>query len=49
MKVSFSDNLFSTGSFIEICNIAKSYGFDAIEIADAKKEKKLHRTENKMI
>ena len=42
MKVSFSDNLFFTSSFIEICNIAKSYGFDAIEIADAKEEKKIH-------
>ena len=43
MKLSFSDKLVCSGSFIELCNIAKDYGFDGVEIFDAQAEKKNHQ------
>ncbi len=42
MKFSFSDNLVTSRSFIELCNIAQDYGYDGIEIFDAKIEKQSH-------
>ena len=42
MKFSFSDKIVNSNSFIDLCNIAKSYGFDGIEISDAEIEKELH-------
>lgn len=38
MKFSFSDKFVSAKSFIELCNIAKSYGYDGIEISDVRAE-----------
>ncbi len=42
MKFSFSDKIVNSNSFIDLCNIAKSYGYDGIEISDAEIEKDLH-------
>ena len=42
MKLSFVDNMVQTSSFIELCNVAKSYSFDGVEIFDVKKEKSEH-------
>ena len=42
MKFSFPDKFVNANSFVELCNIAQDYGFDGIEIIDAKKEKESH-------
>ncbi len=42
MKFSFSDKIVNSNSFIDLCNIASSYGYDGIEISDAEIEKDLH-------
>lgn len=42
MKISFSDRFVKSNSFIELCNIAKDYGFDGIEISDAEEETACH-------
>ncbi|MBQ3219556.1 MAG: AMP-binding protein, partial [Clostridia bacterium] len=42
MKLSFSDKYVNVASFTELCNFAKSYGFDGIEISDACAEKSSH-------
>ncbi len=42
MKLSFVDSMVQTSSFLELCNVAKSYSFDGIEIFDVKKEKIQH-------
>ena len=42
MKFSFPDKFVNANSFIELCNIAQDYGFDGIEIFDAKQEKESH-------
>ena len=42
MKFSFSDNLVTSRSFLDLCNIAQDYGYDGIEIFDAKIEKQNH-------
>ena len=43
MKFSFSDKYVNAPSFIELCNTAKNYGFDGVEIFDAENEKSLHK------
>ncbi len=43
MKFSFSDKYVNAPSFIELCNTAKNYGFEGVEIFDAEKEKSLHK------
>ena len=42
MKFSFSDKFVNSNSFIDLCNITRSYGFDGIEISNAEIEKELH-------
>lgn len=42
MKLSFVNNLVQSKSFLDLCNVAKSYAFDGIEICDVKKEKSEH-------
>ena len=42
MKFSFVDNIINTSSFLELCNFVQGYGFDGVEIFDAKKEKENH-------
>ena len=42
MKYSFSDKIINCTSFVELCNVAKDYGFDGIEIFDAEREKSVH-------
>ena len=42
MKFSFSDKFVNSSSFLDLCNIAKNYGFDGVEIFDAVKEKEEH-------
>ena len=42
MKLSFSDKMVGTASFIELCNVVQNYGFDGVEIFDAEKEKTEH-------
>ncbi len=42
MKFSFSDKIVNSNSFIDLCNIARSYGFEGVEISDAEIEKDLH-------
>ena len=42
MKFSFPDKFVNTSNFIELCNVAQSYGFDGIEIFDVSKEKAQH-------
>ncbi len=42
MKIAFSDKYVKTQSFIELCNVAQSYGFDGIEISNAFGERALH-------
>ncbi len=42
MKLSFVSNMVKASSFLELCNIAKSYSFDGVEILDVKNEKKEH-------
>ena len=43
MKFSFIDKITNTESFIALCNVAQDYGFDGVEIFDAKLEKKNHQ------
>ena len=43
MKLSFSDKIVKASSFYELCNIAKSYAFDGIEIFDAVNEKEVNQ------
>ncbi len=38
MKIAFSDKFVKANSFVELCNLAQSYGFDGIEISDAVKQ-----------
>ncbi|MBE7083582.1 MAG: AMP-dependent synthetase [Clostridiales bacterium] len=42
MKISFSDKLVNTASFIDLCNTVQRYGFDGVEISDVEKEKASH-------
>ncbi|MBQ8197727.1 MAG: AMP-binding protein [Clostridia bacterium] len=42
MKISFSDKFVNASSFIDLCNTARFYGFDGIEISNAKEEKSAH-------
>ena len=42
MKFSFSDKFVNSNSFIDLCNITRSYGFDGIEISNAELEKEMH-------
>ncbi|MBE5754417.1 MAG: AMP-dependent synthetase [Clostridiales bacterium] len=42
MKFSFPDKFVNTSNFIELCNVAQSYGFDGIEVFDVSKEKAQH-------
>ena len=42
MKISFSDKFVKASSFIDLCNTARFYGFDGIEISDAIAEKSMH-------
>ncbi|MBQ4290564.1 MAG: AMP-binding protein [Clostridia bacterium] len=42
MKLSFSTKDVPASSFLELCNLARSYGFSGFEIHDAQKEKALH-------
>ncbi len=38
MKIAFSDKFVNARSFIELCNVAKNYGFDGIEISNARSQ-----------
>ena len=42
MRLSFSDKIVQSVSFIELCNVAQNYGFDGIEIFNVEKEKSAH-------
>jgi len=42
MKFAFSDKLVNSSSFIELCNVAQSYGFDGVEISNVKDEISRH-------
>ena len=42
MKFAFSDKFVKSKSFIDLCNIVQSYGYDGVEISDAQKEKTQH-------
>ncbi|MBQ3115556.1 MAG: AMP-binding protein [Clostridia bacterium] len=42
MKFSFPNKFVNTDSFIELCNVAQSYGFDGIEICNVEEEKLSH-------
>ncbi|MBR2871742.1 MAG: AMP-binding protein [Clostridia bacterium] len=42
MKFSFSTKNVKRSTFIEVCNVAKEYGFSAFEVYDAFKEKTAH-------
>ena len=42
MKLAFSTKHVLCASFIDLCNKVKEYGFDGVEIYDAKKEKAQH-------
>lgn len=42
MKFSFSDKMVNASSFFELCNVAKDYGFDGVEIYDAVLERSVH-------
>ena len=43
MKFAFPDKFVSSKSFIDLCNVVKSYGYDGVEICDVKKEKTQHQ------
>ena len=43
MKLAFSTKHVSSSSFLDLCNKVKEYGFDGVEIYDAKKEKSEHK------
>ncbi len=42
MKIAFSDKFVKVQSFLGLCNVASSYGFDGIEISNAFREKVEH-------
>ncbi|MBQ7340016.1 MAG: AMP-binding protein [Clostridia bacterium] len=42
MKFSFCDKYIKTSSFLDLCNVVQSYGYDGVEIFDAIKEKNEH-------
>ena len=42
MKFAFYDKLVNSSSFIELCNVAQSYGFDGVEISNVKEEISRH-------
>ena len=42
MKLAFSDKLLQTSTFVELCNIVQSYGFDGVEISNVEKEIACH-------
>ena len=42
MKFAFLDTFAKASSFIELCDFAKRYGFEGIEISDAEMEKNSH-------
>ena len=42
MKFSFSDKFVKSNSFIDLCNITKSYDFDGFEISNVEVEKDAH-------
>ena len=43
MKLSFSDKIINSASFLELCNTVKNYGYDGVEIADVKYEISAHQ------
>ncbi len=43
MKFAFSDKFIKSKSFIDLCNVVKSYGYDGVEIHDVQKEKNEHQ------
>ncbi|MBE7087831.1 MAG: AMP-dependent synthetase, partial [Clostridiales bacterium] len=42
MKFCFSDKFIDTTSFIELCNVVQSYGFDGVEIDNVEREIECH-------
>ena len=42
MKFAFIDTFAKASSFVELCDFAKRYGFEGIEISDAEMEKNSH-------
>lgn len=42
MKLAFSDKFVGAASFVELCNVVKSYGFNGLEISDAAREREMH-------
>ncbi len=38
MKLSFSDKFVNANSFLHLCNVVKNYGYDGVEVFDAKNE-----------
>ena len=41
MKLAFSDKFVGAASFVELCNVVKSYGFNGLEISDAAREREM--------
>ena len=39
MRLAFSTRNVRLGSFLELCNIARDYGFDGIEVDDVQTER----------
>ncbi|MBR6406751.1 MAG: AMP-binding protein [Lachnospiraceae bacterium] len=43
MRLAFSTRNVRLGSFLELCNIARDYGFDGFEVDDVQTERQLHQ------